>query len=291
MKRKTREKFWIYYNSFGFGEGFRVEEFGRHVNEPDYQYRETRPNNIFQIVTEGVCYLTVFKGDKKTEYTLSAGDGFIVKSDIEHIYLSDENAPCTRVWMAFTGTESNEMLKNFEFVDGCCVFRGIDVKETERLFDKLRKNASSAIVSKFNVLGIVYRFFGAMANTINLSKTENAEVLETDKQKDFVNMVVQYIDSHIKEDISVESLASLFGYERSYFYKVFKKYTGVSVQKYVVNRRIAVARRLCTETQMPFSNIARELGYDNYVSFYKAFVKIVHNSPETYRKMYSKDND
>lgn len=289
MKRKAREKFWIYFNSFGFGEGFRVEEFGRHVNEPGYQYRETRPNNIFQIVTKGVCHLTVFKGDKKNEYTLSAGDGFMVKSDMEHIYISDEKEPCTRVWMAFTGTEINEMLKGFEMVDGCCVFRGLDSKETELLFDELEKNMSGGVVSKFNVLGIVYKFFGIIAEKVNFYKTEKQEVSEIHKQKEFVNTVVKYIDSHIKEDISVEVLSSLFGYERSYFYKLFKKYIGVSVQKYVINRRIAIARQLCTETKMPFMNIASELGYDNYVSFYKAFVKIVHNSPEEYRKMYSKD--
>ena len=194
MKRKAREKFWIYYNSFGFGEGFRVEEFGRHVNDPNYQYSETRPNNIIQIVTKGVCYLTVLNGEEKTEYTLSAGDGFMVQSGTAHAYISDECEPCTRVWMAFTGTESKEVLKGFEMADGHSVFRGLDVKDIERSFDTLAKNTSGEIISKFNVLGVAYKIFGAIAKNVNSSKIEENEFSKTDKQKDFVNTVVHYIE-------------------------------------------------------------------------------------------------
>lgn len=291
MKKNRKEKFWIYYNSFGFGEGFRVEEFGRHDNAPEYAFREARPNNIFQIVTAGVCHLTVFTGNTQKEYTLKAGDGFLIKSGVEHRYVSDKEEPCTRIWMAFAGVETNEMFRALDADEGISVFYGIDAQKAERLSNELKKNMSSDVVAKFNVLSVVYKFFGIIAKNADLNKDKALAVYDSKNPKELVNTVMHYIDGHIKEKISVESLANLFGYERSYFYKLFKRYNGISVQEYVINRRINLARRLCVDTDMPFLKIANELGYDSYVSFYKTFVRIVHCSPENYRKMYKKSDD
>jgi AraC-like DNA-binding protein len=288
MRKSKNKEFWIYYNSFGIGDGLCVEEFGRHVNAKGYTYEEQRANNIFQIVTKGVCKLTVKTGDKQTEYVLNAGDGFLVKSGTRHEYKSDEVEPCTRVWLAFTGTDVGNVFKMLDKDLECSVFNGVNVKEVENLFTQLEKNANSHGVSKFNVLSVAHRLFAIIAESVGETNGEQSEKISIDRNKDFVNTVVKYIDSHLKEGLSVSYLAKLFNYEKSYFYKLFKAHTGVSVQKFIINRRIHVARELCVETNIPFTKIAEDLGYNNYASFYKAFVKIVHSSPETYRKTYSK---
>ena len=291
MKKSRNKTFWIYYHTFGVGDGLCVEEFGRHVNEKGYAYSESRPNNIIQIVTKGVCHLTVNAGDMQTEYTLGAGDGFLIKSGVQHTYVSDETEPCTRVWLAFNGVDADKVFKQLDRDVPFSVFNGLNIKEIETLFEQLSKNTNPHGVSKFNVLSIAHRLFALICDSVGEVDGETSEKIVIDRTKDFVNTVVRYIDAHLKEKISVNYLAKLFNYEKSYFYKLFKAHTGVSVQKFIINRRIHVARELCVETDIPFSKIAEDLGYNNYASFYKAFVKIVHASPEDYRKTYSNLKD
>ena len=288
MKKNKNKIFWIYYNSFKISDCFCVEEFGRHVNAKGYRYTETRSNNIFHIVTKGVCYLTVKNGNKEEKFTLKAGEGFLMKSGSEHTYVSDKADPCTRVWIAFTGSDSGDIFKSLGIDEEHFIFRGIDVAETESLFDRLFENTRNGTVAKFNVLSVVMRFFAMLSEIAGKDVCKQTETAKTDHAKEFVDTVVKYIDSHIKDKLSVADLASLFNYETSYFHKLFKKYTGVSVQKFIVDRRIHLARELCVETDLPFMVIASDLGYVNYVSFYRAFVNITHSSPEDYRKTYSK---
>lgn len=285
MRKKT---FWIYYNSFKISKSFCVEEFGRHVNPKGYEYTETRSDNIFHIVTKGVCRLIVQNDDACEEFTLNAGDCFFVKSGVKHTYVSDKISPCTRVWFSFTGYELDDIFKSLDINGGCCVFSGLDVNETESLFERLFENAKDSIVSKFNVLSVVMRLFAMLSQSIVNNNDKLTEDVSSDYAKEFVNTVVKYIDSHIMDKLSVTDIASLFNYETSYLHKLFKKHTGVSVQRFILDRKIHYARKFCVETDMPFSVLAYNLGYNNYASFYKTFVKAVHCSPEQYRQMYRK---
>ncbi|MBQ9482313.1 MAG: helix-turn-helix domain-containing protein [Clostridia bacterium] len=288
MKKNNDKKFWIYYSSFKIGDGFCVEEYGRHINRSGYRYTETRVNNIIQTVTKGICYLTVRNGSKEEKFTLKAGDGFLIKSGVEHTYVSDAAEPCTRAWLAFSGSGSDDVFKSLNVDGGYRIFTGLNVKETEELFLNLSENTNGTDVARFNALSAATRLFARLAEKTVGLKGGDPKQKAVNQMKEFVDAVVKYIDIHIKEKIFVEDIAILFNYETSYFYKLFKKHTGVSVQRFILDRKIHYAREFCVETDMPFSVLAYNLGYNNYASFYKVFIKNVHCSPEQYRKMYRK---
>lgn len=288
MKKSKPKRFWIYYNSFKIGDGFCVEEFGRHVNAKDYTYSELRPNNILQIVTRGVCHLTVKNGTTTEKCVLKAGDAFLVKSGVEHTYVSDTEFPCTRVWIAFTGFDVENIFKLLDIKGGYGIFSGLNAKDIELKFNELYNNMSVSGIAKLNVLSVAYSIFAAVAATVGVSSEKNTDGTKAIVSKNFIKNVTAYIDDHINDGLSVEGLAKHFNYETSYFYKIFKQHIGVSVQEYVISRRIHFARELCVETDIPFTEIAHNLGYTNYAAFYKAFVKIVGSSPQIYRKTYRK---
>lgn len=279
---KDRDKlFWIFYNNYFLDEEIKIEEFGRHVNPPDYFFSEKRSNNIIQVVLNGTCAFTVKTDNREIKHTLKAGDGFIVKGGIEHSYLSDKKEPCTRVWLAFSAN-SDLIMSNLGVDNGYAVFSGIDVNKCDNVFKKLYTFTSSSFGCYLNILSLSYKLLGMIER---LGKTKNLQESAPTRYdpQNVVRFAVKYIDEHYKENISVTKLSGMFGYERSWFYKIFKKQYGITVQDYIIHKRISVARSMCVETDLPFLVIANSVGYANYVSFYKTFTKIVHVSPEQYR--------
>ena len=289
MKKNKPKRFWIYYNSFKIGDGFCVEEFGRHVNPKGYCFNETRANNILQIVTKGICHLTVINGGTEEKITLKEGDAFLIKSGVKHTYVADNDFPCTRVWLAFIGSSVSNIFKMLNVDGGYAIFSDLNINGIEEIFSNLSENKNNSNVAKFNVLSYVNRLFAILAEKLNETNSIDSDKNSVKETKELVDTVVKYIDVHIKEKLQVEDISRLFNYEMSYFYKLFKQYTGVSVQQYVIERKMHFARELCVETDMPFIEIAYNLGYSNYVAFYKAFVKIVHASPQKYRQTYQKN--
>lgn len=94
--------------------------------------------------------------------------------------------------------------------------------------------------------------------------------------------MLNYIDSHIKEKMDVETLAKRAGFSSSYFCLMFKRCVGVSIMKYVRTRRLAyAASELNTDRKL--SNIAKDYGFDTHSGFSKAFRRFYGCSPEIYR--------
>lgn len=117
---------------------------------------------------------------------------------------------------------------------------------------------------------------------------------ELDKMVDYNSTLLQcvtYIDGHFREPISLESLAKQFGISRSSFGSVFPQFTGMSLHKYVAQKRIKEAQiliRSCPEKSI--SQIAAEVGYQDDSTFYRNFMRITGVSPSRYRNNFHNCN-
>ena len=70
---------------------------------------------------------------------------------------------------------------------------------------------------------------------------------------------------------------------KTYLSKLFRKETGVSISKYIVERRIALAKRLLAETSEPISTICVKTGYNFPAHFSKIFRLRTGKTPMQYR--------
>lgn len=62
-----------------------------------------------------------------------------------------------------------------------------------------------------------------------------------------------------------------------------QNYTGTTINKYVTARRISIAKALLAEGKN-VSEVYGSVGFNDYSSFLKAFVKLVGVSPKKYAK-------
>ncbi len=92
--------------------------------------------------------------------------------------------------------------------------------------------------------------------------------------------VISYLNSNIERDISLDKLAKRFFVSKYYLCRAFKKHNGVSVHGYINRKRIMYAKQLI-ESGETASGAAYKVGFGDYSAFYRAYVKIVGNSPSS----------
>ncbi len=96
--------------------------------------------------------------------------------------------------------------------------------------------------------------------------------------------VMNYLNHHFAEEISVNSIAAALFLNRDYISHVFKDETGYSVMAYVISLRINRAKLLLAETDRSITDIAMECGYTDFTYFSKQFKKHTNMSPSKFRK-------
>lgn len=96
--------------------------------------------------------------------------------------------------------------------------------------------------------------------------------------------VMNYLEHHYTEDISLDSVASALFLNKNYIAHVFKDETGSSPMDYTISLRMSHAKALLMETDQSISDIAVKCGYTDFTYFSKQFKKNTGLSPSMFRK-------
>lgn len=99
-----------------------------------------------------------------------------------------------------------------------------------------------------------------------------------------IDDVIYYIDHNYKNNIKLETIAPLFGYNSAYLGKIFSKTVGISFNSYVDTVRINQSKKLLLQNDLKVYKISELIGYKNVDYFHKKFKKYVGISPAEYRK-------
>lgn len=89
---------------------------------------------------------------------------------------------------------------------------------------------------------------------------------------------IRYIDAHFTEEISAQKLAEEMNVSTSTLFHCFKKELGISLYKYIIEKRLIYAHKRIAQQEKP-TKIYMECGYNDYPTFYKAYVKMFGCAP------------
>ncbi len=99
-----------------------------------------------------------------------------------------------------------------------------------------------------------------------------------------IQNILDYIAIHVKEPLTISALAARLGYTEYYFSHKFKKETGYSVNAYIRQRKIEMAKLLLSGSHMSIQQIGDELSFSSRSYFYSCVEKETGLSPSAYRK-------
>ncbi len=96
--------------------------------------------------------------------------------------------------------------------------------------------------------------------------------------------IIAYIQLHLEEELTLRLLAEHFHRNSSVLSNSFSKETGQTLTNFIHQTRIQEAIRLINTTDLPLSEIALSVGYQDFSYFSKIFAKQIGMSPREYRK-------
>lgn len=96
--------------------------------------------------------------------------------------------------------------------------------------------------------------------------------------------VLHYIQHNYQENLKLETIASLFGYNSSYLGRLFTKKLNVNFNTYLDQIRVEKAKELLHNRSLKVYEIAKMVGYHNVDYFHRKFKKQEGTSPAEYRK-------
>ncbi len=108
------------------------------------------------------------------------------------------------------------------------------------------------------------------------------------EEKNLFQLVSDYIDVHLADDLSLEQLAGTFYASPYYLVHLFKEKSGLSLHQFITKKRITAAKNAILAGE-PASDVCRECGFLDYSSFYRAFTREYGVSPKKYRLLHRKE--
>lgn len=140
-----------------------------------------------------------------------------------------------------------------------------------------------------------YEFFTSNVNTImelkKRSCTAAQNIIESIRQerakrsKRRIEMAKAYIEQHYMEPLTLNSVADYIELNASYFSNLFKKETELNFSEYLLEVRMNQAKKLLLNPTIKIYEIGNMIGYEDAISFGRAFKKKVGMSPKEYRNM------
>lgn len=99
-----------------------------------------------------------------------------------------------------------------------------------------------------------------------------------------MNQIIQYIELHLEDDLSIKQLADVAGYSEYYFIRLFKSYTNQTVMEYICRRRLI---KSCDDilSGMRLIDVAMKYGRKSHSAFSKSFNREIGFSPSLLRTM------
>lgn len=149
------------------------------------------------------------------------------------------------------------------------------VHDTERLRiilnSLIKRYRSAGKYSSFALECSKYLLLDCLSE--NFLITEDQEQAQVEDQR--IGKVLDYINHHFSEKISLGSIAEMMYLSESYLSRLFKSETGMNFREYVSRVKLNYAVDNLLHTDRSITRIAQETGFENASAFNKLFKKVM----------------
>lgn len=147
-----------------------------------------------------------------------------------------------------------------------------------KLIDLLKESGEKTYGSEIARRAILTMFLVEL-NRISMSSDNNKEKEKPDSP--LVSGVLEYINSHYCEKLSLSSIADEFFVSKYYLSHIFNSVVGTSLHRYITLKRLIHAKQMLSSGIRPTA-AATHCGFNDYAGFYRAFVAEFGITPKEY---------
>lgn len=112
---------------------------------------------------------------------------------------------------------------------------------------------------------------------------ENIAQSRREETVDVVDKVVDYIEKHLSEELSVRQLANMAYVSPDHLTRSFKKRFQQTVSDYILKKRMTLAGELLRDRKLTITMVSDCVGFGNYSYFTEQFKKYYGMTPREYQ--------
>lgn len=236
------------------------------LNPVNFGYEDCCPGHTFGPARRHhylIHYVTsgkgVFCAADGTKYHIHAGEAFLIRPLEVTVYAADKEDPWEYIWIGFNGRLAEAFA---DLPSPVLQLNGALFKEMKQAFT-LPSLAEEFLTSKLFALYV--------------------DLFSPTGSSGHVARIKTYIDSNYMEEISICDLAHKLGLDRRYLARIFKQEEGISMQEYLIRRRLGEGAQLLRRGYTVLET-ALMVGYSDAPEFSRAFRKYYGTSPGSFRQ-------
>ncbi|MBC7959415.1 MAG: helix-turn-helix transcriptional regulator [Vallitaleaceae bacterium] len=239
------------------------------------------------------------------EFSVHKGDIFIINGNIPHVFFYDKtkkyeplvvcNCLFTLDFIDYNLTNTNnffELSNNYFLRELFPRDQNVELikilnhenSDIEEIFEKmlreyfLQEQGYKEVIRAY-IIELLVKVLRLYGNESDMSEKINY------RNKKVIDNSINYMKAYYNRKLSLESVASMFGYSSNYFSKLFQKNMRISFIDYIQKYRVEVACTLLRKDETTtISEIASNVGYTDVKFFKVVFTRITGKTPSEYRK-------
>lgn len=243
-------------------------------------------------------FVCVYKGHMRCEardgnIELCAGNGMFINSDQPHAYRAYAGEDCEYFCLVFHPAllgandylrenfvrplSRNDALARMTLRAGMEWQRGV-LQCVRAACESMEGDDPAAELSAMS------QAFQAAALLTRHMPAPNALAMETDRRALALRRMLDYVEEHYQEKISLRDLAAAAGLSISACCDLFRRHTGQSPGGYVTRYRLERGKELLRNPNLTVAEIARSVVFSSASYFSECFKRYLRVTPLTYRR-------
>ena len=213
---------------------------------------------------------------KDTTYSVCKNQVFLIRPQEVTFYEADNKDPWEYLWFAFDGNEADRLINTFFVPPDSYVNTAVDYTKLQMFLQAAVPAFQSFLCTQIELCGWSYLFFSCL--------NQNADSQIQHNEKKYLSAALNYIYYNYMDDINIDEISGHLGIDRTYLYKIVKKYTNCSPKEYLTSRRIAAAKDMLQYSKYSITDIALACGFRDSSVFCKTFRTCERLTPSEYRR-------
>lgn len=243
-----------------------------HPKTHAFDWRNGRRLNEYHLV-----YVPTGAGQFETRHVstkISAGDLILIYKNEWHRYKPQKNTGWETYWIGFSGAYIEKNVCGQLFTSGESFLKSIGYRpDVIALFDELIElSTRESPLFKTVSLAFLLQLVACAADRVEAAAPVGRNSILAEN-------TINYMRQHLFTDIDFHEFAASFNLSYSRFRAIFKNMTGIAPHQFLINERIACAKRLLRIPGTNLKTVGYKAGFHSPSYFSKAYRRKTGNSP------------
>lgn len=220
-------------------------------------------------------------------YTLKPFDILLVRHGDIHMPVIDENEEYSRTVIFIKSDYSNFSPSMPNCFDTAFKKNVNLIKTDSRMCDILEQFCSESITDEDLLLESMR--LNELLILINRAVCNSScdDICKSDKH---IDLLIKYINEHLCEDLSIDTLSKKLYLNKYYLMHKFKEVTGKTIYSYIKTKRLLTAVSMLKDGESA-GIVCYRVGYKDYTAFFKAFKQEFEMTPTQFINIQKSNNN